>query len=115
MSHDRRRRGVSAGLSLGEARPAHAGPRGWQLATDQPGSPGIQLVLSGAFPAPRCPASGRRHQGVPPGRRRRASASRTFDSQPAHTWSAGRGERRPRAAQVSRSAALLRAGRRPSA
>jgi hypothetical protein len=29
------------------ARPAHAGPRRWQLAAGQPGSPGMQLVLSG--------------------------------------------------------------------
>src|SRR5215472_15228889 len=46
-----------------------SGGRRWQLATDHPGSPGVQLVLGGAFRATRCPASGRRPRAFPRGRR----------------------------------------------
>ena len=57
----------------------------WTACALLPLAPGIQLVLSGAFPATRCPASGRRRQDVLCGRRRCASASLTLDSQSACT------------------------------
>ena len=63
----------------------YADGRPGEYIQDQPGSPGMQLVLSCAFPATRCPGAGTRRQDVLCGRRRRASAWLTPGSQSAGT------------------------------